>query len=647
MKPGQKKILIRILDLGLVLLLLGTIIVGVTQLQKLRRHLASAQTALAQLESTLGGGRTTYIQLLLDPDQLTHLQDTLDTLDADLVAIEDTARPFLPLAPHLGWLPGIGGDVKAAPHLLDMARQTIDAVQALSKGLTPLAEQQNRSASGVDHLGPELVQGLVNAQPQLKTAQAALSHALVAREAVQVNHLSSQTRTLVSRFDHYQPLLQSGLESLAALPGLLGADDPRTYLLLAQNNHELRATGGFISGVGLVEIDGGQITELYFQDSYAVDNLTQPHPLPPAPLRHYMGAGMLMLRDANWWPDFPTSAQAVADLYFQDQGRTVDGVIAVDLTTLQLLVQALGPIQVPGYDQWVTGGNLQSMLMSYWESPRLTAPGTEGAEWWLHRKDFAADLLSALLTHLLEDATPDDLHALAQALSIALRERHLTVFVNSLQDSAVLREMGWDGALRPSDGDYLMVVDSNVGFNKVNPNIEQTVDYQAVVDETGQATVQLILAYRHRIERPMPACIHESRYGDRYADLQERCYWDYVRIYVPASSQLLQLTGADAPAEVYEENGRTVIATSFLLATGQARQIQVRYQPALPPSTSRYTLLVQKQPGTGALPLRVSISLPNGVRPIKVSPDGFVWLDNQAVWQGNLAQDREFELLWR
>jgi hypothetical protein len=362
-----------------------------------------------------------------------------------------------------------------------------------------------------------------------------------------------------------------------------------------------------------------------------------------------MGAGMLVLRDANWWPDFPTSATAIADLYRQDQGAPVDGVVAVDLTTLQLLVQALGPIHVPGYDQPVTSEVLQTMLMSLWEAPRLTAPGKEEATWWAHRKDFAADLMSALLTQIMERATPADWTALTQAVGKAIQQRHLLIVVQDPQVADLLRQMGADGALRktPDAGDYLMIVDSNVGFNKVNPNVEQTVDYWIDLRGAGTPTARLALTYRHRIQRPAPACIHELRYGDSYADLMERCYWDYLRVYLPAGSRLLDLGGSDEPPKIYDESGKMVIGTALVLETGQARQVQFTYQPGIPALQGQYTLLLQRQPGTEALPVRISITLPEGVHPTRAVPENWLWLDGKVVWQTTLDRDVEVAVFWQ
>ncbi len=646
MTHNRKRVLARALILALVLAAVAAVALGASTLRRFRHHYSSAQLALGHLEATLAGGGTGAIEIVRDPAQLTILLGTLDTLDADLAAMESLARPFLPLSEHLGWLPVIGGDVRAAPHLLAIARNTVDAGQSLSEGFAPLVDQANQSEAGINKLAPEVVRVLVDARPQVESAQVSLMHAAESREKVDPEELSPRAAAILNRFDRYLPPLEDALAALSILPHLLGSEGRRSYLLVAQNNQELRATGGFISGIGLLQLEAGQITGLSFQDSYTVDDLTQPHPPPPAPLRRLMGAGMLLLRDANWWPDFPTSAQAMADLYYQDQGESVDGIIAVDLTTLNLLLQATGPIQVPGYEEPVSSDNLQEMMMSYWQAPRASAPGKEGADWWLHRKDFAADLLSALLPHVMQQATLEDLAALARSVGKAIDEGHLLVFAEEPEAQSALGTMGWDGALRPHSGDFLMVVDSNVGFNKVNPNIEQTIDYHVEIDEVGETTATLNLGYRHLVQKPMPACVHESRYGDSYQDLLERCYWDYVRVYVPEGSEVDMVLGADGAVEVYEESGRTVIATSFLLETGQARRIQITYRPSLEETSSGYRLLVQKQPGTEALPLRVRVVLSGGEQPAAFSPPGWSWLDGTAVWQGLLDEDQELGISW-
>jgi len=642
-----RKRVVRALVLVLAAVVIGTVFVASVRARRFQHHLKSAQIGLAQLETALAGGQGSLLSMIQHPSQLTALHSTVLTLEADLEAMEDLAGPLLAVSDLLGWVPKVGGDIVAAPHLLRLARQTTEATSAALEGLEPLAARLDEGVVGLRSLAPLITEGLLQAQPQFRTARSAFAQASLSRQAVDAGRLSPKLRALVDRFDRYQPTLSLGLDSVEVLPGLLGADAPKRYLVLAQNSDELRATGGFISGVGEVQLEHSRLAGVKFQDSYTVDNLEQTHPQPPAPLRRYMQAGMLVFRDANWWPDFPTSARMIADLYRQDTGAPSDGVVAVDLTTLQMLVAELGPIEVPGYQEPVSTENLRPMLMAYWQVPRLAAPGKEATDWWSHRKDFAADLLLALLQKTMERATAEDLMGLARTLGTALRQRHLLVYVKDPATQALLHRAHWDGAVRDSPGDYLMVVDSNVGFNKVNPNIEQTLSYDLVLDASGTITAQLTLTYRHRILRPTPACVHEPRYGDSYEELMERCYWDYVRIYLPAGSDLLELSGSDSPAEVYEEANRTVVGTAFLLETGQSRRIQVAYRPRIVAGQGLYTLLVQKQPGAEAISLRIRVRLPEGSGPARAQPDPIAAADNEVIWQGTLDQDWEVSLSWK
>ena len=153
--------------------------------------------------------------------------------------------------------------------------------------------------------------------------------------------------------------------------------------MLAENNDELRPTGGFISGAGHARLNKGQIEEIKLGDSYAVDNFEQPHPEPPTALRELMGADLLLLRDSNWSPDFPTSALVARALYAQDRGIATDGAIALDMEAVRLLVEALGPLQMPGTQQQITGENTIAALKEAWESPPTTQSRSERPSRWI------------------------------------------------------------------------------------------------------------------------------------------------------------------------------------------------------------------------------------------------------------------------
>ena len=123
---------------------------------------------------------------------------------------------------------------------------------------------------------------------------------------------------------------------------------PKTYLLLAENEDELRPTGGFITSVGNLVLHDGQVISLEFEDVGNLDDWTKPYPAAPWQLQDYMDSPVLILRDANWFTDYPTSAMWAEYLYAYAHEHSEDGVIAFDQHFLVMLLGQLGPLQVAG-----------------------------------------------------------------------------------------------------------------------------------------------------------------------------------------------------------------------------------------------------------------------------------------------------------
>lgn len=532
-------------------------------------------------------------------------QADLAALEAHLVEVQAHGRPFLWLAPRLGWLPRFGRDAVAAPALLEMAAQAAAAGRGAVDALVPLAGVL-ADGGGLDSL-PALAQGLRDAAPALAEAQTRLAVAGRARAAIR-EPLDPRLQRQLDRIDRLLPAAEAGLQMAAMAPGLLGMDGPRTYLILAQNSHELRATGGFISGVGVVAFDGGRITQLNVRDSYAADNWDQPHPAPPQPLSEQMGLQLWTVRDANWSPDFGQASEVARALYAQDQGVTTDGAIAVDLEAVRMLVGILGPLEVPGIDEPVTAANTIQWMKQAWQSPTTTAATVQSPqrrEWLESRKDFMGELMAAALIRL-ERGADLDLIALAQTLLQMLERRHLQVSMDDPTVAALLAARGWDGGLRPpKDSDFLAVIDSNVGFNKVNAVVRPALHY-SVGRQEAALIATLVISYTHSAPAGAePACNRFPRYGDSYDEMTRRCYWNYLRVYVPGGSELLATEGLKKTATELGERGTTIFAGDFVMSPGETHTVTLRYRLPAGLPTVPYRLFVRKQAGTDAIPLIV------------------------------------------
>jgi hypothetical protein len=654
---------------AIILALLTTVVCmalfGYTKYVRVMGHLESLRQHLHSLEAR-GDAELLYS---LQAEDLEAVHDELVQVGIELKGLKGELGPALAIAPYLGWLPFVGQDVAAGGNLLEMGIGVSVAGDLLFDGLEPLLPLLGGSGdfSPGTTVGEAVATALSEGQPDFLAADTELKRVGQLRQRIKEGRLSPRLDQLLGRLDRYLPLLETGVQGLLVAPSLLGVDEPRTYLLLAQNEHELRATGGFISSVALLGIAQGKIVQFDFRDSYAVDDLSQPHPDAPEALERYMLAQIWLMRDANWYPDFPTSAQVARDLYQLDQGVLVDGVIAVDLTAMQSFVGALEPIYLEEYDQEVTEANVLGLMEEHWASP--TGEG-QTSDWWAHRKDFMGELLGAMMARLETDVGSVDPGRLANALLKGLEEKHILIYAVDPTVSEILSERGWDGAIGDSDGDFLMVVDTNMGFNKVNPNVESSVEYQVSIKDEGRITSRVAVTYRNRSGSGPERCVQEAVYPPTYGEMMEGCYWDYLRVYVPEGSELVQgpqvtlpdgslrarqgeTEGALLGTEVGPaEAGKGVYGVFFVVAPGERREMVFEYQQ---PSSvvmageqsGTYRLLVQKQPGTLAVPLRVEVELPPGSSVVSTAPEASSLANGDVVFETDLRQDREFEVAFR
>jgi hypothetical protein len=666
--------MLSIAGLILVLFLWVAVVVGFGKACRVKDLLASTRDHLRALEGMAKGSFLANLK----SDDLRAIGDELTQAEADFRAIKAELSPFLPLCRYLGWVPLVGEDIQATPSLLEIGVQVTSAAEATSEGLQPLADllsDDNPSSQGVGEMPvlssvEAIVPVLLAQQPKFAEAQTKLTEVAQARARIDKSKLSPRVATLVDRLDKYLPLLHPALQGVLLAPELLGASEQKSYLILAQNDDEIRATGGFISGVGLLRIDQGQITQLDFRDSYAVDDLSQPHAEPPLPLRRYMWAEMWLLRDANWSPDFPTTAQLAAQIYEQDQGVAVDGVIAIDQQAVRLVVGALDPLRLEGYEESVTADNVIQLARRYWASPLEAGALEEGAgDWWTHRKDFMEVLLKAAMTRLEGGVSSAEAMELAKAIRRGVEERHILIWLDDSAVAELLREAGWDGTIQAAEGDYLMVVDTNMGFNKVNPNVDEFFSYRATIGEEGDVHAAATITYHNRSTREVEECVQEARYDLTYEGMMNRCYWDYLRLYVPQGARLIEATrnplppgslyrrlsgagaGSGEPDIGPPEKGKEVFGTFFVVPTQESKEIRFAYElPDILESTDdayRYSLLIQKQPGTQALPVQVTVELPPGVKLVATEPEASLVEGHILRYQLSLATDRRIELVYR
>jgi hypothetical protein len=585
--------------------------------------------------------------------------ELLTLIHNDLRGFQTEFAFFIDIAPHLRWLPRYGADLAAAPELLTMALELSESGAQVAQALEPLLVPQNQAQAQTLETAMALLR---EARPQLEDAARALervqqTRAGLDRATAGTAALSPRLAGWVAQLDHYVPLLQQGVQGALLLPELLGDAEMRTYLLLVQNEDELRPTGGFLTGVARIAVREGHIEHMYFENSAEVTDFKRPYPDAPAPLEEIMGLDLWVFHDSNWSPDFPTSARQAVAFYQQRYETPIDGVLAVDQEAFRRIVQVLQPLSIPSYPKLITADNILSALRQSRDMPLEDDPV---AAWERRHKVILEDLLKATIDKVQNQPETVDFIQLGMAVMAAFEERHM--FAYALQDDeleALLRESRWDGALYAGEGDYLMVVDANLGYSKVNPYIVPSFGYAVDLRDPQQPQASLTLSYQHNGPRTSEACYHFYKPAMlTYEMLMQQCYWDYVRVYVPEGTRPLSATPNPVPGELLvtgkersgeaeilaPEAGKTVLATFFVLPSGQRAETRMIY--LLPPDiiqqtddTLRYRLYIQKQGGKLNVPVQISLYLPSGS---SVSHSNFPYAkaaDDHIIYTLNLETD--------
>ena len=617
-------------------------------------------------------GRIVYqdlaaVQDLKSPSfQIQSLQTTLPlliSLQEDLSIFEGEVEGLLWLAPKLKWVPVYGNDIAVSPDLIEMAKHLVEASIFVAQASGPIMQELTSDATNLDPAG--LTTLLVESQPQLEEARKELDQGLILREGINAESLSPDLQVLVTEeLDPVLKLADDGLSLATALPGILGAgsDGPRTYLLLAQNEDELRPTGGFITSVGNLVLYRGRVIDLEFEEVGEQEDWTKPYPSAPWQLQEYMNSRVLLLRDSNWYADFPTAAAWAEYLYAYTHDHSFDGVIAFDQHFLVMLLTELGPLDVEGAPYPLTDGN----VIEYMRNAKIPPEGEPVPEDW-YRKEFIGSIADALFNELT-DGDSHDWNALAGILSQALAERHLLLQFDDPLVQGLISKRGWDNAVRTNGEDFILVTDTNIGFNKTNAVVDVKLSYDVDLTDIHAPVGTLLVTHTNNARDDVP-CIHWNIAqigGEKYYPI-DRCYWSYLRVYKQLGVELLDATphaipgdlmllGRGVPARVddLEENLDTAqgFGTLILVPGGVSLSTSFRFDLSKAGLSVLedghlllYQLKVQKQPGTIAVPLTVRVHLPDNATLSSISVESTMQGQNLLI-ATDLRIDQEISLIF-
>jgi Protein of unknown function (DUF4012) len=358
--------------------------------------------------------------------------------------------------------------------------------------------------------------------------------------AINALPLNTHSKDQMRQYLQMLPEITSALNWMHGLLGatgwLLGVDQPRTFLIQTMDRSELRATGGFTGQYGELHIQNGRVAPFSLRDISFVeysDNSPISGHVAPSAYRSWWPFANWGLRDSNLSADFPTSAQLAIKQYKLETKTSVDGVILVTPFLIENILNAIGPLHIPRYNETITAQNLEERLHYY----QLDNRGIRKTEIIEHvsdpaqaRKLFTSEVARTLMDEI-RHAPPPELLALGLSLLHDMKTKDLQVYMTNPQVEDLLKQYGYAAEMdRSLTHDGLYIVQSNVSASKASQYVQTIVKDTVNLDAQGGAihVMQLRLVYNQ--EGPV--------YGlDTYRD--------YVRVYVPPQAKFLWGDGFD------------------------------------------------------------------------------------------------------
>ena len=420
------------------------------------------------------------------------------------------------------------------------------------------------------------------------------------------------------------------------LPDVLGLTERRRYLILLQDNGEIRSTGGWISNYAVVAIEDGQIVELFVDDIYnaqAVLKLRSNAYKTPTSMLRALKGNSFSFPLVNWSPNLESvllsSEQFIYDL---GKGDSLDGIITVDTIFIQRLLDKWGGIEVPGESMLITSENLYSNIL---ENPSGQLPSDP------RESIFLTDFFNSVITKVFSSKLTDN-EELLETIKESIDEKHiLLTFKNSLA-KAYIDDNGWITNLDVKFQSAPINIDWNWGNNKANLYIKKnhilniSIKDEDTIDYTYQIAIQ------------------NDSTKDEYPQGE---YINYIRIFLPYNADVNAIRGlANNEYDIYEENGYKVVAGWFNIPVKETSTLELKYRIKKNPEDTTFfirktdthyemNLDIFKQPGSRKDAFNLSLSYPEEW--VVESSEGLTRIENNVNRRFELASDQHFFISWQ
>lgn len=546
----------------------------VTKIQDtlLKRDLVSLETNLIKTETDVNGLRTSRDENFSWARNFkytqTYYQDSDHFINAGLYAIQalrEAATVIMPFADAAGL------KVSTDPNQPVVESSLLDAFSTWIAVMPKVADDLDGVIAQLDLVGKELA--YIDARRYPETIN-----------GVEVRTNIERAQKVLTQLDTYAPDIKQALQ---IIPGLLGVGTgEKRYMVIMQNDKEIRATGGFWTNYATFKIRNGLLSsDFSSKDMYSIDTTLDridavfTFPVPPAAYTKYLKVARWYARDANASPDLPTSIDQflysynIASRISPLEIKPVDGIFTMDTQVIREMLDVTGPVTVNGLTYDTNNVVLELERIASLELREQT-----------NRKRVLGDLMERMLINVFESDKNLWPKLVEKGIDLVAR-KHIQAYSFDPAAQALFEKYNLAGRIvDPVVGDYAYVVQTNLGGDKTNWFVNKVVTHTlAMQDNRWIRTVNVKYAY------PQPS--------DDFLPFVKR-FRDWVRVYVPLGSEFISVDGSEDGTGQDQERNKTYYTAYVELGPGETKELTFKYY--LPNGLIKddvWNLYIQKQSG--------------------------------------------------
>lgn len=558
------------------------------------------------------------IQQAITDKDLDKVKSELNVVKSQIKSVESTYKKFS----YAKIIPVAKNYYNDGTELINISKEAIDAGNIVIQAIEPYKDflgVKGAATSGEETTQDRisfLTQSVESLVPYMDTLEQKLSKIETSLNKIDPNRYPEEFKGIAIKSDlnkanemvsQIHTFLKNGQPILSKTSWLLGKDSPRNYLLIFQNNAELRPTGGFWTAYGLIKIDNGKITPLASSDIYSLDAQIKSTIPAPRPIKAYhINVPYYNVRDMNISPDFPTSIKLFLENYEKVNKNTkIDAVISLDLDVLVDLVKVLGQVGVSGFGNFSAEPdtrcdgcpNIIYQLEELADKPKSYID--------TNRKGFLGPLMNSLLSNAM-GSEKSKMGPLMEAFFTNINQKHIMFYFKDtdMQKAGELANIA--GTITQTDNsvDYFHLNDANMASAKSNLFITQKIKHE-ISTKNGKVTHKISITYTN------PTAASNCNLEKGGLCLNAANYRDWFRFFVPTGSTMIKMTGSEVEPVKYEELGKQVFegfyGNKYPLQAKSNLKTSIEYVSSVPASKN-YSLLLQKQPGTKAIDYQLIVN---------------------------------------